>query len=36
MLGWTARHSDLRNIVATAWKWHTSRQACDRATAAAN
>jgi len=36
MLGWTARHSDLRNIVATAWKWHARREACDRATAAAD
>jgi UDP-glucose 4-epimerase len=24
-LGWTPRHSDLRNIVATAWKWHSSQ-----------
>jgi UDP-glucose-4-epimerase GalE len=22
LLGWTPRHSDLRNIIATAWTWH--------------
>ena len=25
MLGWRPRHSDLRNIVTTAWRWHKRR-----------
>jgi UDP-arabinose 4-epimerase len=33
-LGWTPVHSDLRNIVATAWAWH-ERQAAGRPIAAA-
>ena len=36
LLGWTPRHSDLRNIIATAWRWHANREACDRAAAAAD
>ncbi|MFL6612087.1 MAG: UDP-glucose 4-epimerase GalE [Pseudomonas sp.] len=27
MLGWRARHSDLRTMVRTAWRWHRSRTA---------
>ncbi len=27
MLGWRARHSDLRNIVTTAWRWHARQDA---------
>jgi UDP-arabinose 4-epimerase len=34
-LGWTPRHSDLRNIVATAWRWHARCKAPDPAPAAA-
>jgi UDP-arabinose 4-epimerase len=33
LLGWTPRHSDLRNIVATAWSWH-ARQAAPATTTA--
>ena len=36
VLGWTPRHSDLRNIIATAWRWHARREACDRAAAIAD
>jgi len=36
VLGWTPRHSDLRNIVATAWAWHLGQAARARATAAAD
>jgi UDP-arabinose 4-epimerase len=34
-LGWVPRHSDLRTIVSTAWRWHESCQARLRAAAAA-
>jgi len=27
LLGWMPRHSDLRTIVSTAWRWHERRQA---------
>ena len=27
VLGWVPRHSDLRTIVSTAWRWHERRQA---------
>ena len=33
-LGWAPRHSDLRNVVATAWHWHSSQGARRRAAAA--
>jgi len=36
LLGWSPRHSDLRNIVATAWRWHSSRHAVETAAAAAD
>jgi UDP-arabinose 4-epimerase len=36
LLGWTPRHSDLRNIVATAWRWHSSHVARNHAAAAAD
>ena len=35
-LGWTPRHSDLRNINATAWRWHSSQRARTRAAAVAD
>ena len=35
-LGWTPRHSDLRNIIATAWRWHSSQRARTRAAAVAD
>jgi len=35
-LGWTPRHSDLRNIIATAWVWHMGLAARKRAAAAAD
>jgi UDP-glucose-4-epimerase GalE len=35
-LDWTPRHSDLRNIVATAWQWHARSAACNRTVAAAD
>ena len=35
-LGWVPRRSDLRNIVSTAWRWHASREAFNRASAAAD
>ena len=28
LLDFVPRHSDLRNIVATAWRWHASHDAC--------
>jgi len=34
LLGWTPRHSDLRNIVATAWAWHVAKAARKRVAAA--
>jgi UDP-arabinose 4-epimerase len=34
LLGWVPRHSDLRNIIATAWGWH-ARQAVESRVAAA-
>jgi UDP-arabinose 4-epimerase len=36
LLGWSPRHSDLRNIVATAWRWHASRHTVGTAAAAAD
>jgi UDP-arabinose 4-epimerase len=36
LLGWTPRHSDLDNIVATAWRWHESHDAGTRAAVAAD
>src|SRR6185312_2341311 len=27
VLNWAPHHSDLSNIIATAWKWHTSQEA---------
>jgi len=36
VLGWSPRHSDLRNIVATAWQWHARPAAAERALAAAD
>ena len=36
VLGWSAQHSDLRNIVSSAWRWHSSRSAPTRAAAAAD
>jgi UDP-glucose-4-epimerase GalE len=36
VLGWSPQHSDLRNIIATAWRWHSSRSARERAVAAAD
>jgi UDP-arabinose 4-epimerase len=35
VLGWTPRHSDLANIVATAWRWHAGRGSRHGAAAAA-
>ena len=35
-LGWVPRHSDLRTIVSTAWRWHEGQQARVRAAAAAD
>ena len=36
MLGWVPRHSDLRNIVTTAWRWHVGFEARYPALAAAD
>jgi UDP-glucose-4-epimerase GalE len=33
VLQWVPRHSDLRNIVATAWRWHASRHVPERSVA---
>jgi len=35
-LGWTPRHSDLSNIVATAWRWHATQAGRTHAAAAAD
>jgi UDP-arabinose 4-epimerase len=35
-LGWVPRHSDLRNIVETAWRWHSRRHGVRPAAAAAD
>jgi UDP-glucose-4-epimerase GalE len=34
ILDWSPRHSDLRNIVATAWGWHARENICARGVAA--
>ena len=34
VLGWSPQHSDLRNIIATAWRWHSSHHAREHAAAA--
>jgi len=36
LLGWEPRHSDMHNIVATAWRWHASHDALVPASAAAD
>lgn len=36
MLDWSPRHSDLRNIIETAWRWHARHDACERSAAAAD
>jgi UDP-glucose-4-epimerase GalE len=35
LLGWTPRHSDLRNIIATAWSWQAKLRSRERPVAAA-
>jgi UDP-glucose-4-epimerase GalE len=36
LLGWVPRHSDLRNIITTAWAWHAAHARRKRAAAAAD
>jgi UDP-glucose-4-epimerase GalE len=35
-LGWSPQHSDLHNIAATAWRWHSKQSASQRVVAAAD
>ena len=36
LLDWVPRHSDLRNIISTAWSWHSSQAARNRPAVAAD